>query len=169
MVRTRAIRDFCADDACAVPEFRDQEIQKTSKNQKPASLDPREGPRVTGVGSAGSEEKVAFVGFPFRSAMSAEAHLLGIVSAEFVAEKLAVRRAPWLHFAIYDRQTFSAECTAGCQVRPGSVFTGGEAFTHLLFLTPDQEPHPLARLCYQTCSSLTVPKLTHVRRKPPGL
>jgi hypothetical protein len=76
------------------------------------------------------------VGFPFRPAVPAEAHLLGIVSAEFVAEKLAVRRTPWLQFAVYNRQMFPAECTAGRQGLPG-VFAGGEAFTHLLSLDPE--------------------------------
>jgi hypothetical protein len=46
-----------------------------------------ESPRIA---DAGLEEKVAFVGFSFGSAMSAEAHLLCIVSAELVAKKLAI-------------------------------------------------------------------------------
>jgi len=115
----------------------------------------------------GSEEKVAFVGFPLRPAVPAKAHLLGIVSAEFVAEKLAIRRTPRLHLAIHDRQRFSAKCTAGRQVPPGGV-SPGEAFTHLLSLTPDQEtPSSHARLQYQTSSPQTVPKLTHISTKLP--
>jgi hypothetical protein len=93
----------------------------------------------------GSEEKVAFVGFPFRPAMPAEANLLGIVSAEFVAEKLAVCCPPRLHLAVHDGQVLSAKCTAGRRVLPGRVFSRGvfpgETFTHLMSLTPFEKPH----------------------------
>jgi hypothetical protein len=75
--------------------------------------DPRgENPRVW-AGHAGLEEKIALVGFPLRPAMSAEADLLSIVRAEFVAEKLAVRGTPRLHLAVHDRQRLTAKRTAG--------------------------------------------------------
>jgi hypothetical protein len=67
----------------------------------------------------GSEEKVALMGFAPCPAMPAEAYFLGIISAEFIAEILAVCRAPRLHLAIHNRQTFSAERTAGCYVFSG--------------------------------------------------
>jgi hypothetical protein len=70
------------------------------------------------------------VGLPFRPAVPPEADLFGIISAEFVAEKLTVCRAPWLHFAIHDRQALSAKCTAGRYV------FSREAFTHFLVLNP---------------------------------
>jgi hypothetical protein len=38
----------------------------------------------------GSEEKVALMGFPFRPAVSSEAHFLSVVSTELVTEKLPV-------------------------------------------------------------------------------
>jgi hypothetical protein len=102
-----------------------------------------------------SEEKVALVGFPFRPAMSAEANLLGIVSTEFIAEKLAICRAPRLHLSVHNRQTFAAECAVSRYVFPD------EAFTHLLSLTPIKNPILSAWLYYQTHSRLTVPKMTH--------
>jgi hypothetical protein len=52
---------------------------------------------------ARSEEKVALVGLAIRSAVSPEAHLLGIVSAEFVAKELAVWSTPRLQLAIHNR------------------------------------------------------------------
>jgi hypothetical protein len=77
-----------------------------------------------------SEEKVALVGFPFRPAVSSEAHFLGIVGAEFIAEKLPIGRPPRLQFAIHDRQMFSAKSAAGHSV----LFT--EDFFHPSSLTP---------------------------------
>jgi len=38
-----------------------------------------------------------------RSAVSAEAHVLGIVGAEFVTKELAAWGTPWLQLAVYDR------------------------------------------------------------------
>jgi hypothetical protein len=52
---------------------------------------------------SGSEEKVALMGFAPCPAMPAEAYFLGIVSAEFIAEILAVCRAPRLYLAIHKR------------------------------------------------------------------
>jgi hypothetical protein len=76
--------------------------------------------------------------------MPAEADLLGIVGAEFVAEKLAIRGAPRLHFAIHDRQRLAAECTAGRQISLGKLFPGdvcpGETLAHLSSLTPFKNP-----------------------------
>jgi len=94
------------------------------------------------------------MGFPFRPAVPPEANLLGIVSTEFIAEKLAVRRAPRLRLAVHNRQTFSAECTARRYVFPD------EAFTHLLSLTPIKNPILSAWLYYQTHSLPAVPKMT---------
>jgi hypothetical protein len=68
--------------------------------------------------------------------VAAEAHLFGIVGAEFIAKELTVWRTPWLQLSIYDRQTFSAERAAGRCV--GLI----EAFAHLLSLTPDQKRNP---------------------------
>jgi hypothetical protein len=97
----------------------------------------------------GSEEKVAFVGFPFRPAVPAEADLLGVVSAEFIAEKLAVCRTPRLHLAVHDRQMFSAKRTAGPRLFPGGLPSGGvypgEAFAHLSSLTPRARTPVLSR------------------------
>ncbi len=115
---------------------------------------------------AESEEKVAFVGFPLRPAVPAKAHLLGVVSTEFVTEKLTVRRTPRLHLAIHDWHRFSAKCAAGRQVLPGGV-SPGKSFTHLLSLTPIKNPVLHARLHYQTSPPLTVPKLTHISTKLP--
>jgi len=61
-----------------------------------------------------SEEKVALVGFPFCPSVSAEAHLFGIVGAEFVAEELTVWSTPRLQLSVHDRQTFSAKRAARC-------------------------------------------------------
>lgn len=81
-----------------------------------------------------SEEEIALVGFPFRPAVPSETHFLGIVGAEFVAKKLAVCCTPRLQFAINDRQMFPAKSAAGRSV----LHT--DDFSHLLSLTPDQEP-----------------------------
>jgi hypothetical protein len=45
--------------------------------------------------------------------MSAEADLLGVVSAELVAKKLAICGTPGLYLAIHNRQRLSAKRTAG--------------------------------------------------------
>ena len=52
---------------------------------------------------ATSEEEVPLVGFAFRSAVSSEAHLFGIVGAEFVTKELPVWRTPWLQLSVNDR------------------------------------------------------------------
>jgi hypothetical protein len=91
-----------------------------------------------GSQAAGSEEKIALVGFPFGPAVPPEAHFLGIVSAEFVAEKLSVRRTPRLQLPIHDRQRLPAKSATGRSV----LFT--EDFFHLQSLTPDQDPYPRA-------------------------
>jgi hypothetical protein len=96
------------------------------------------------------------MGLPFCSAVAAEAYLLGIVGAEFVAKELAVWRTPRLQLSIYDRQTFSAKRAAGRCV--GLI----EAFAHLLSLTPDQKRDPRWLVAYQSLSPLTVAKMTHI-------
>jgi hypothetical protein len=103
-----------------------------------------------------SEEKVALVGFPFCPSMSAEAHLFGIVGAEFVAKELTVWSTPRLQLSVHDRQTFSAKRAAGRCV--GLI----EAFVHLLSLTPDQKRNPRWLVAYQSPSLLTVAKMTHI-------
>jgi hypothetical protein len=76
------------------------------------------------------------VGFTLCPAVSTEAHLLGIVGAEFVAKELTVWSAPRLQLSVHDRQTFSAKrATCRCV---GPI----EAFVHLLSLTPDQKRFP---------------------------
>jgi hypothetical protein len=82
---------------------------------------------------AASEEKVAFVGFPFRSAMSSEAHFFGIVSAELITKELTAGSTPGLQLPVYDRQSLCAERAMSRRV--GVI----EAFTHLLSLTPDKK------------------------------
>jgi hypothetical protein len=52
---------------------------------------------------AASEEEVPLVGFAFRSAVSSEAHLFGIVGAEFVTKELPVWRTPRLRLSVNDR------------------------------------------------------------------
>jgi hypothetical protein len=76
------------------------------------------------------------VGFPFCPSVSAEAHLFGIVGAEFVAKELTIWSTPRLQLSVHDRQTFSAKRAAGRCV--GLI----EAFVHLLSLTPDQNAIP---------------------------
>ena len=50
-----------------------------------------------------SEEEVPFVSFAFRPTVSAEAHLLGIVGAEFIAIELPVWRTPRLQLSVHNR------------------------------------------------------------------
>ena len=59
-----------------------------------------------------SEEKVPLVGFAICSAVSPEAHFLGIVSAEFVTKGLTVWSAPRLQLAVHDRQLLAAKRAA---------------------------------------------------------
>jgi hypothetical protein len=65
------------------------------------------------------------VRFAFRPAVPSEANFLGIVSAEFVAEKLSIGCTPRLQLPIHDRQMFSAKRAAGRSI----LFT--EDFSHL--------------------------------------
>jgi len=88
--------------------------------------------------------------------MSAEAHLFGIVGAEFVAKELTAWRAPRLQLSVHDRQTFSAKRAASRCV--GVI----EAFGHLLSLTPDQKRYPRRSVAYQSLSPLTVAKTTQI-------
>jgi hypothetical protein len=104
-----------------------------------------------------SEEKVALVSFAFCPAVSAKAHLLGVVGAEFIAKELTIRRAPRLHLSVHDRQTFPAKRAARCRVV--------EAFIHLSSLTPDQKRYPRRSVAYQSLSPLTVAKTTHIWTK----
>jgi hypothetical protein len=103
-----------------------------------------------------SEEKVALMGFPFGPSVSAEAHLFGIVGAEFVAKELTVWSTPRLQLSVHDRQTFSAKRAASRCV--GLI----EAFAHLLSLTPDQKRDPRWLVAYQSLSPLIVAKMTHI-------
>jgi hypothetical protein len=50
-----------------------------------------------------SEEEIPFVSFAFRSAVSSEAHLFGIVGAEFVTKELPVWGTPWLQLSVNGR------------------------------------------------------------------
>jgi hypothetical protein len=50
-----------------------------------------------------SEEEVPLVSFAFRPAVSSEAHLFGIVGAEFVTKELPVWRTPRLRLSVNDR------------------------------------------------------------------
>jgi hypothetical protein len=86
----------------------------------------------------------------------AEAHLFGIVGAEFVAKELTVWSTPRLQLSVHDRQTFSAKRAAGRRV--GLI----EAFVHLWSLTPDQKRNPRWLVAYQSLSLLTVAKMTHI-------
>jgi hypothetical protein len=66
------------------------------------------------------EEEIPLVGFPIRTAVPSEAHFLGIVSAEFITEELAVWSAPWLHLAIHVRQLLAAKRTIRSSVAVAS-------------------------------------------------
>ncbi len=50
-----------------------------------------------------SEEKVPLVGLAIRSAVSPEAHFLGIVGAEFITKELAAGSTPRPQLAVHDR------------------------------------------------------------------
>jgi hypothetical protein len=56
------------------------------------------------------------VGLAIRTAAPSKARFLGIVSAEFVTEELAVWGTPRLQFAIQGRPRLAAKCTACCYV-----------------------------------------------------
>jgi hypothetical protein len=120
--------------------------------KKEARLNPPE----SNLDQTRSEEEVALVSFAFCPAVSAEAHLLGIVSAEFVAKELPVWSAPRLQLSVHDWQTFPAKRAASCCIRVS------EAFIHLLSLTPDQKRYPRRSVAYQSPSPLTVAKTTHI-------
>ncbi|HKD27294.1 MAG TPA: hypothetical protein VKC66_15515 [Xanthobacteraceae bacterium] len=95
------------------------------------------------------------MGFPFRPAVSSEAHFFGIVGAEFVAKELTVRSTPRLQLSVYDRQ---ALCAKRATSRNISLI---EAFAHLLSLTPDKKRDPGCSVAYQSLSTLVVAKMTH--------
>jgi hypothetical protein len=124
---------------------------------KQARPDPRRGsnPNQKKI-KPQSEEKVTLVSLPFCPAVSTEAHLLGIVGAEFVAKELTVWSTPRLQLSVHDRQAFSAKRATSCCVGPI------EAFVHLLSLTPDQNAIPGGSVAYQSLSPPTVAKMTHI-------
>jgi hypothetical protein len=130
--------------APSFPRKRGKEVWEGGRDLIRAGIKPR------------SEEKVALVGFPFCPSVPAEAHLFGIVGAEFVAKELTVWSTPRLQLPVYDRQTFSAKRAARRCV--GLI----EAFVHLLSLTPDQKRNPRWLVAYQSLSLLTVAKMTHI-------
>jgi len=53
-------------------------------------------------GGGPSEEEVPLVRFALGPAMSAEAHLFGIVGAEFVTEELPIWSTPRLWLSVHD-------------------------------------------------------------------
>jgi hypothetical protein len=102
------------------------------------------------------------VSFPFCPAVAAEAHLFGIICAEFIAKELTIRSAPRLQLSVDGWQIFSAKRATSRYAR---II---EAFVHLLSLTPDQKRYPRRSVAYQSLSPLTVAKTTHIcsRRCP---
>jgi hypothetical protein len=67
------------------------------------------------------EEKIPLVEFPIRTAVPSEARFLGIVSAEFVTEELAVWSAPRLYLAMHVRQLLATKRTIRSSVVVASV------------------------------------------------
>lgn len=112
------------------------------------------GTRRVGIKPA-SEEEVPLVSFAFRPAMSAEAHLLGIVGAEFVTVELPVWRTPRLQLSIHSRKLLPAKFAACRRI---GIF---KVFAHLL-------PPAFARHRYQSRLPTTVVKMTHIRPNTPA-
>ena len=75
----------------------------------------KHGQRASGRGACGQIISPAIC-----PAVAMKARLLGIISSELVTEELAACGAPWLQFAVHDRQRLAAERTAcRCAVAVG--------------------------------------------------